>query len=298
MPNSLAALQTERLGDHPMTGSAPAGMATALSTSALLSLYKEVSLYPKPGLVSPVDSGSHQDMDYSMFLASINSLRDYFQKIASAGASAANFSTLQKLGIEAETRMMQATKGVNTHRGAIFNLGLLCAAAGYLVHRCAQVTPEALGVVIADSWGPEILATGDVKAYAEYSHGQQVTSRYGAHGARHEAVAGFPAARDYGLPAYQAAWEAIGCRESAAVQALFALMAQLDDTNILWRAGADGLNYVKENAKAFLNSGGVYAQGWKEKAIGIHHEFVRQNLSPGGAADLLGVTLFMKAVCG
>lgn len=274
-----------------------ANIAATLSTRAVLSLYKEVSLYPKPGLVSSVDSGSHQDMDYPMFLASINSLRSYFGEIATAGAMRARFSTLQKLGVAAEAQMMRATKGVNTHRGAIFNLGLLCAAAGQLKHRGARVTPQALGAVIADQWGAEILATGNVKAYAQYSHGQQVEAKYSVHGARQEAVAGFPAARDYGLPAYLAALAATGCRDTAAVQALFAMMACLDDTNILWRAGVDGLNDVKSVARAFLASGGVCVDGWKAHAIAIHHEFVRKNLSPGGAADLLGVTLFMNAIC-
>lgn len=297
MLNAVAIDQTQCLYGRQAVNPVPVGIAEALSTSAVLSLYKEVSLYPKPGLVSPIDSGSHKDMNYQMFLASINSLRDYFAKIAEAGASGANFSTLQKLGIAAEARMMDATKGVNTHRGAIFNLGLLCAAAGQLTHRCERVTPEALGVAIADNWGSEILATGGIKAYVEYSHGQQVETKYGVNGARHEAVAGFPAAKEYGLPAYQVALEATGCREAAAVQALFAIMAHLDDTNILWRAGDDGLRYVKTIARDFLDLGGVCAEGWDAKAIGIHHEFVEKNLSPGGAADLLGVTLFMNAIC-
>ena len=305
MPEAVA-IDSEPVRDHqpllrPVSRSdshvVPVGMAAALSTRAVLSLYKEVSLYPKPGLVSPVDSGSHKDMDYQMFLASINSLRPYFAKIAAAGASGAPFAILQTLGIEAETQMMRATRGVNTHRGAIFNLGLLCAAAGLLHNRCERVTPQALATVIADHWGADILATGQSKAYGEYSHGQQVASKYGVHGARHEAVAGFPAARDYGLPAYQAALADTGCRDAAAIQSLFAMMACLDDTNILWRAGADGLCYVKTVAQAFLDSGGVYVDGWRARAIGIHHEFVQKNLSPGGAADLLGVTLFMNSIC-
>lgn len=295
--HSAAFAITEHAYESQHECKAPVSIAAALSTSAVLSLYKEVSLYPKPGLVSPVDSGSHQDMDYQMFLASINSLREYFWKISEAGALQANFSTLQKLGIDAEVRMMQATRGINTHRGAIFNIGLLCASAGYLMHRKESVTPESLGSVIAGNWGSDILATSDVMAYAEYSHGQQVESKYGVRGARHEAVAGFPSARSYGLPAYRAALKETGCREAAAVQALFAMMAHLDDTNILWRAGADGLKYVKAVSSEFLGLGGVSAEGWKAQAISIHNEFVIRNISPGGAADLLGVTLFMNTIC-
>lgn len=296
MPNSLAISQYKGNASQ-RTGASKAEIAAKLSTSAVLSLYKEVSLYPKPGLVSPVDSGSHVDMNYQMFLASINSLREYFGLVSDAGAAGAPFCILQKLGTQAEERMMVATRGVNTHRGAIFNLGLLCAAAGYLKFRCKAVTPEALGAVIADNWGEDILATSDTKAYSDFSHGQQVESKYGVHGARHEAVAGFPAAKNYGLPAYREAFQKTDCHEAAAVQALFAMMAQLDDTNILWRAGKPGLHYVKSISRDFIDLGGVYATGWKSRATEIHHLFVQKNLSPGGAADLLGVTLFMNAVC-
>ena len=296
MPNSLAIAQYK--GDASQcAGAFQAEITAKLATSAVLSLYKEVSLYPKPGLVSPVDSGSHEDMNYQMFLASINSLREYFGLVADAGAAGASFCTLKKLGIQAEARMMVATRGVNTHRGAIFNLGLLCAATGHLKVRIKSVTPEALGAVIADKWGADILATSHTKAYSNFSHGQQVESKYGVHGARHEAVTGFPAAKHYGLPAYRKALQETKCHESAAVQALFAMMAHLDDTNILWRAGKPGLHYVKSISRDFLGLGGVCAAGWKSRATEIHHAFVQKNLSPGGAADLLGVTLFMNAVC-
>ena len=296
MPNCLARTRTASYFDD-LNAAASSNIASYLSKAAVLSLYKEVSLYPKPGLVSPIDSGSHVDMNYQMFLASINSLRGYFGEISRAGMAADDFSALQTLGIAAETRMMQATRGVNTHRGAIFNLGLLCAAAGYLLYRDERLSPEAVGDVILEKWAPDILATGKTKAYGEYSHGQQVESKYGVHGARHEAVAGFPAARLYGLPSYRMALKETGCREASAVQALFSMMAYLDDTNILWRGGEEGLRNVKIISRNFLDKGGVYANDWRIKAIQIHKLFVKKNLSPGGAADLLGVTLFMDAVC-
>lgn len=296
MPNSLAVAQTFGNVSVPL-GILGVGISDRLSTNALLSLYKEVSLYPKPGLVSPVDSGSHNDMNYQLFLASINSLREYFVQVSKAGISGEPFHALQKFGIKAEECMMDATHGVNTHRGAIFNLGLLCAAAGYLKSRSKPLTPEALGAVIAEKWGLDILATSEAKAYSDFSHGQKVVSKYGIQGARHEAVAGFPAAKSYGLPVYREVFNETECHESAAVQALFSMMAKLDDTNILWRAGESGLHYVKQVSRDFLSIGGVYADSWRSRAIEIHHAFVQRNLSPGGAADLLGVTLFLNTVC-
>jgi hypothetical protein len=108
------------------TGLTPAGIGRA----ATLALWDELSLSPKPGLVTLVDCGSHDDMDAHTFMRSLFALRQYFVQIAEAGFAGAEFAVLERLGIDAEARMLAATGGVNTHRGAIFMLGLLCASAG------------------------------------------------------------------------------------------------------------------------------------------------------------------------
>ncbi|MGI0503638.1 triphosphoribosyl-dephospho-CoA synthase, partial [Burkholderia sp. ZZQ-2] len=94
------------------------------------SLVLEIETYPKPGLVSHVDTGSHTDMDAATFARSAAVLRPYFAELADAGARDADMAVLRKIGLRAEHAMLAATGGVNTHRGAIFGLGLLCAAAG------------------------------------------------------------------------------------------------------------------------------------------------------------------------
>jgi triphosphoribosyl-dephospho-CoA synthase len=101
----------------------------ALGRAAIVSLYDELALEPKPGLVSFADTGSHDDMDAGTFLRSLFALRHFFVHAAAQGAASAEFAPLEALGVAAETRMLRATGGVNTHRGAIFTLGLLCAAA-------------------------------------------------------------------------------------------------------------------------------------------------------------------------
>ena len=108
-----------------------AAFHAALGRAAIVSLYDELALEPKPGLVSFADAGSHHDMDAGTFLRSLFALRHYFVRIAAQGAASTAFAPLELLGIAAEARMLRATGGVNTHRGAIFGLGLLCAAAGY-----------------------------------------------------------------------------------------------------------------------------------------------------------------------
>lgn len=257
---------------------------------ALRALHKELCAYPKPGLVSRIDAGSHTDMDGATFVRSLSSLRHYFRAIGRAGAQGATFPELQSLGLRAEKRMLAATGGVNTHRGAIFALGLLCAAAGHAARGLEGPAAPRLGDLVRGRWGTAIARS---LAHAPASHGLLVARRYGAGGARAEAAAGFPHVFGLGLPVFRAALMRTGDPNRAAVQSFFSLVAQLHDTNLLYRAGEGGLAYAQAAARGFLAGGGVYRAGWREQALSLHREFVARRLSPGGSADLLAATLFV-----
>ncbi|MBK7955318.1 MAG: triphosphoribosyl-dephospho-CoA synthase [Candidatus Accumulibacter sp.] len=254
------------LSVRPLRTSSPyaASYASRVGRLAIRSLYREVALAPKPGLVSPVDTGSHSDMDMCTFLRSLFSLRAYFPAITAYGADAARFEALRALAIVAERRMLAATGGVNTHRGAIFNLGLICAAAGLLKARGKTVTADTACRMVSRHWGAAILESGVDSPPA--SHGMLVAQRYGSGGAREEAAEGFPAARKIGLPAYRTALAVTGSPALAATQALFALIAGLVDTNLLWRGGPCGLSHAQDAASDFLRRGGVLANGWRRLA--------------------------------
>lgn len=287
------ALARRRRDALPAGAGAAETVAARIGTLAIRALYREVALSPKPGLVSPTDSGSHGDMDFRTFLRSLQSLRGYFPAIARLGATGPSFDPLRQLGVAAEAGMLRATGGINTHRGAIFNIGLLCAAAGALAADGQPLSAEVVCAAVTQRWGGEILSAANPAAH---SHGAAVARRYGCGGARQEAADGFPAAREIGLPAYRAALRASGEPERAALQCLFALIARLDDTNLLWRGGADGLAFAQACARDFLADGGVLAEGWAGRARAIHAEFVARRLSPGGSADLLGVVLFLDGL--
>lgn len=130
--------------------------ACEVARLAVRALHAELCLYPKPGLVSPVDSGSHDDMDAGTFMRSMFALRHYFKKICLAGWNDAPFAQLKKLGIAAEVAMLKATCGINTHRGAIFSLGMLCASAGRAGAQGTPLTPAALRAVMLIRWGEEL----------------------------------------------------------------------------------------------------------------------------------------------
>lgn len=281
---------------RPLPRAIPATQAAAarIGRLAIRSLYREAALAPKPGLVTPGSQGSHSDMDFSTFVRSLQSLRSYFPAIVDCGRRRPGFAPLQRLGIDAEAGMLQATGGVNTHRGAIFNLGLLCAAAGRLLADGERPDAASTCATVRLCWGAEIIDGLNARpTAAPLSHGLSVARRYGAGGARQEAASGFPAALEVGLPAYRGVLAATGDGERAAIQALFALIAELDDTNLLWRGGPAGLAHGRRAAAAFLGAGGVLAAGWREHAEAIDRDFIARRLSPGGSADLLGVTLFL-----
>jgi len=225
-------------------------------------------------------------MDAGTFLRSLFALRRYFGEVSAAGARWAAFAELQALGIAAERRMLAATAGVNTHRGAIFSLGLLAAAAGWLLSQGQPPTGRRLGEAVARLWGPAILA-GTPCSGGDASHGLAASRRYGVGGARKEAAEGFPTLFGVGLPALRETLGRTGSQRLALVQSLLSLMARLEDTNLLYRGGEVGLRRVKTAAQGFLDAGGVFRSEWEAHALAIHRELVAHNLSPGGSADLL-----------
>ncbi len=273
------------------TAAADTGIIVAVvARHAVRSLYQELALYPKPGLVSLVDTGSHDDMDASTFVRSLFSLRRYFADIALAGADGCDFAVLRGLGIEAERRMLAATGGINTHRGAIFSLGMLCAAAGR--SSASGWRPDLLRATLVDCWGAALAGHRGAAA----SNGAVVRARHAAPGAREQAAAGFPAIFDLALPTLRRTLAAGRGLRCARIDTLFTLMAELSDTNVYHRGGLEGARIVRESSLRFLERGGTAATDWERQAVAAHRRFVAHRLSPGGAADLLAATSFVHAL--
>lgn len=283
---SLAALRPPNAA--PTRDAVPAPRRSCAEIGALAAdcLRLEIETYPKPGLVSHVDNGSHEDMDAAMLHRSADVLQPYFVSLARAGGEGAPMGRLRAIGIEAEAAMLRATGGVNAHRGAIFGFSLLCAAA-------AQASAAPLGETVRRRYGEAILA-GPI---ALRSHGQEARRKYGAPGARGEAASGFASVYLIGVPALEmGAALAGGDAEAMRVHASLALIAEVRDTNLLYRGGAEGLAFAQDQARGFLRRGGVGAAGWRADAARIHLAFVARRLSPGGSADLLAFSLFARKI--
>ena len=271
--------------------------APILARAAVRALYVEVALEPKPGLVSFRDSGSHTDMDAATFVRSLFALRHYFVRIAQAGARGAQFAALQSLGVAAEARMLAATGGVNTHRGAVFGLGLLCAAAGRVGAQGGVFGAVALRSALLATWGKALAARAlATRRAVPVSHGQKAAQAHGLRSALDESALGFPTVFEVALPALQAALAAGLGERAARVQALFATMAVLDDTNLVHRGGIAGLRWMQTQAQAFVAAGGVQQPDWLVQARALHLAAVQRRLSPGGSADVLASACWLAAL--
>ena len=271
--------------EQPATARSP----RTLGRLASRALWLELALDPKPGLVGLRDTGAHTDMDARTFVRSLFALRPHFAGLAAAGARDAPFAALRAIGIEAEAAMLAATGGVNTHRGAIFALGLLVAAAARTQARDEPVTDATLRANLQASWG-EALAAHSPPPGA-LSNGAAAAARHGAGGARREAARAFPSVFDLALPALRTARLRGRDERLARIAALFALLAHVDDTNVLHRGGASALAFVQAHGRAFAQAADPLAF-----AAQAHRAFVARRLSPGGSADLLAAALFVDSL--
>ncbi len=273
-----------------------------LVTRALLD---KVYTTPKPGLVDRSNNGSHADMTVAAFERSAEALRGCWRQCFTVGfetrtaAPDATFARLRKAGVEAERAMRAATGGVNTHKGAIFTLGVLCGAIGRLwtpesphedvdviLRECARMTKATVEAELAAlSAHPEAAVTKGQRFYLEY----------GMRGIRGEAAAGFPAVACTALPTLRAALRAGHSRNDAGVYALLALIARNEDTNMVARGGVAAAKEAADRAALLLADGALPDLHAVRR---LDMAFIQKNLSPGGCADLLAAAYFLETWSG
>jgi triphosphoribosyl-dephospho-CoA synthase len=260
-----------------------------LSRMAVSALIEEAELTPKPALVDCRGSGAHYDLDLVLLRRSALSLRPGFVDIARVAAVEKSplrvREEIGQIGRDMERCMLDATDGSNAHRGAIWALGLLVAAVA--MRRSDRnpfrvATAAATLATLPDLFAPHLL-----------SNGEKVRLRFGATGARAEAQAGFPHAIQFGLPMLRAGRVRAVSEDCARLDALMAIMARLDDTCLLHRGGMAAVQTAKRGALAVLAIGGTAMPAGMERLHRLHNELMTLWASPGGSADLLGVTLFL-----
>lgn len=186
--------------------------------------------------------------------------------------------------------MGAATGGVNTHRGAIFTLGLLCAAAAAAQADGMPLDPVAVREALRRHWGTALDARG---TRASALPGGQAALRHGLRSASAEAALGMPALFDHAVPAWQLARAGGLGGMRLRLQVFFTLLVVLDDCNLARRGGLSGLRFARAQATDFLAAGGAAHAGAVEHAWAIHRAFVARRLSPGGCADMLAAACLL-----
>jgi triphosphoribosyl-dephospho-CoA synthase len=274
--------------------------AASLAQRAIL---YEVSTTPKPGLVDRDNPGAHKDMDFFTFMASSSALYKGLYECTMEGL---NFDEehhtklldrIRKPGIECERTMFEATNGINTHKGIVFSMGILCAVVGKLFKEsnrlnfiiediCEEVRMVTKGLTEKDFNG--------IENKIVLTHGERLYKEYGFKGIRGEVESGFNTVRENAVQSLRT-WKLDRnlSMNDLFLELLLKLMAGSEDTNVIIRGGIENLNYVKNISKDFLTEGGIKQPDAKKKLECMNEEFIKRNISPGGSADLLAVIIFL-----
>lgn len=266
------------------------GMPAHLASLAVQALMEGAELTPKPALVDRRGPGAHADLSLTLMRRSANCLGPWFELIALASLQQVPTQTLREelgtIGRWAEESMLLSTGGVNTHRGAIWALGLLVSGAAIGANSPTAITEMARQLACLPDWN----------ARKQQSNGLQVTRRYKVSGARGEAQAGFPSIIVAGLPRLHLSRRLGESEAVARLDALLAIMARLDDTRLLHRGGLTALNTAQAGAASILEAGGTATlEGWKLLQQ-LDRDLLALNASPGGSADMLAATLFVDFI--
>ena len=271
-----------------------------IQNSCIESMTYEVMAAPKPGLVDRFNNGAHKDMDLFTFINSIVSLKDYYYNITKLGYDFTSedyrllMEEIRPLGIEAEKSMFKATDGVNTHKGLIFLMGIIAAAAGNLHRRSMDISPKNISKLTRQMTGG---ITDELKVDLEsddLTYGERIFKEYNITGIRGEVEKGLPRVMKVSLPIYTKLMNNPKIEQNTAmIHTLLHLMVVVDDINILGRHGMDTLDYVRKRAKHALKYGGYLSPKGRKYVKYMDMDFINRHISPGGSADLLAVTVLL-----
>lgn len=266
---------------------------------ATQALQAELDTTPKPGLVDKDNNGAHRDMDYALMQRSIDTLHPYFVKLALLGCADAlpSHTAIRDAGIEAEKAMLSATNGVNTHKGALFSMGLAVVAAA---HEERKIAANEEQILKERNGGEDVLVSlqTTIKALAA-----SFPDTNGTHGSKAKLLSkgttAIKGALDNAREGYEmlfAEWlpfyiERRKERDAHTLhKTLLRIMCDLDDTNVIYRTDLATAEEVKQEARALLDS-------FSKAALkDMDRHYTTRNISPGGAADMLSLTIFIGSI--
>ena len=273
-----------------------------ISNLFIKSMLYEVSTTPKPGLVDRANSGAHKDMDFFTFIDSSVIFYDYFYKCVETGLEFQEddytklLIYIRPIGIEAEADMFNATNNINTHKGLVFSFGIMAAAIGSLYREKGSLYFNSMEIsnrVKLISKGISLELT-DPNLNKNITYGEKLYNKYKTTCIRGEVESGFETAIKYSLPVLEKLIEEKKYHiNDICIQVLLHLIVHTVDCNILGRHNKKTLKYAQSYAKKILSQGGYLSVIGKRDIIDMDRDFIEQNISSGGAADLLAITLML-----
>ena len=264
-----------------------------LSSLALNAILTEISLTPKPGLVDKFSNGSHSDMDYQAFIISSATISQYFGDLVRAGLTFADHDhtkalpIIRKIGLEMETAMFDATNGANTQKGIIFLMGLCLFSCGKINGQSDKFDIEEFRFVVKNICKDLTFNELSNRHDSIKSHGEAVFKKYNFGGARGEAESGFRTVFEFGLPQIA---DCDRLNDEALTKSFLAIASNNMDTNILYRSNFEVLSQFQNLCKITLED------FTSENYSNVIDYCKKENISPGGSADLLAVTIFAWSV--
>ena len=268
-----------------------------IATLATKALLYEVSISPKAGLVSRLSNGSHKDMNFYTFIDSSLALYNYFLNCFDYGQEKLFscpdfFKNLRELGKVAEKEMYEATKGINTHKGTIFSMGILLAVLGVHLKENKKIDLKFLSEKIKEMCKPLLNELEDADNISTY--GEKAYKEYHLTGARGLAISGYEIVLLDGINKLKDFCKTLDF-ETACILLLFYYMSVLDDTNIVNRASITTLKEVQILSKEFFeeNKKTLEKENIKNSMSKLNDIFIEKNISAGGSADLLILTIFI-----
>ncbi|MDZ4835163.1 MAG: triphosphoribosyl-dephospho-CoA synthase [Candidatus Melainabacteria bacterium] len=302
----LASFNDRRQLFEPLQEDERSMLLARLGRQALIA---ELALTPKPALVDGRGSGRHSDLSYETMSSSAYAIEPFLKRMAQIACGRQPSQCLREelasIGRLAEAAMFRATAGSNSHKGAIWSLGLLCAASAM-----QPFDDQQSGAIAATA--------GSIASFADrcressvpsernglhkcsnlelVTHGHIVQMEYGAPGARGEAQQGFPHITKIGLPALHKRRQEGAVERVARLDCLLSIMSQLDDTCVLYRGGRAALDTVQIGAATVLARGGAGSKEGMINLLALDQKLLELRCSPGGSADLLSATLFLDAL--
>ena len=261
-----------------------------LSSLAQKAILSEITLTPKPGLVDKFSNGSHVDMNYQTFIDSTSAISPWFSELVREGFSFRNsdltkaLPLIRNIGLRMESAMFEATQNINTQKGIIFLMGLSLFACGKLFSENDQFTSKEFRAIIQSICKDLVKKELVENSGSGKSHGKDIFIKYGYSGARGEAEGGFRMVFEFGLPHLN---EVSELSDEVIIKSFLAIAANNNDTNIIYRSSPEVLTGFKKRCQDAL-------ENFNNTTYSAVIDFCKkENISPGGSADLLAVTIFV-----